>query len=153
MPRIFHAPVWVVGAVTFVCGIVVGRAGVVGAAGAADAPGMTPMIIHASALSAADLPPPSAGSTMQSKVVATADGATVQIQLGTVGKHFHANANEVQYIVQGQGKFWLGDSYKDVGPGDLVIIPKGTAHGGTTTAFKAIAIKTPPQARDDLHPL
>ena len=38
-------------------------------------------------------------------------------------------------------------------PGDLVIIPKGTAHGGTKTdvaPFKAIAIKTPPQAPDDI---
>ena len=41
-----------------------------------------------------------------------------------------------------------------VKPGDLVIIPKGTAHGGTkpdsSTAIKAIAIKTPPQAPDDM---
>ena len=78
---------------------------------------------------------------------------TVQVQLGTVGKHYHASSNEVQYVVEGQGKFWLGDSYKDVGPGDLIIIPKGTPHAGTTTPFKAIAIKTPPQAKDDLHPV
>ncbi|MGY3038356.1 mannose-6-phosphate isomerase-like protein (cupin superfamily) [Bradyrhizobium sp. USDA 4354] len=36
-----------------------------------------------------------------------------------------------------------------VKPGDLVIIPKGTAHGGTkpiSGQVKASAIKTPPQA-------
>jgi mannose-6-phosphate isomerase-like protein (cupin superfamily) len=36
--------------------------------------------------------------------------------------------------------------------GDLVIIPKGTPHGGTKPdgrTLKAIAIKTPPQAPDD----
>ena len=39
-----------------------------------------------------------------------------------------------------------------VKPGDLVIIPKGTPHGGTKPdgrTIKAIAIKTPPQAPDD----
>jgi mannose-6-phosphate isomerase-like protein (cupin superfamily) len=39
-----------------------------------------------------------------------------------------------------------------VKPGDLVIIPKGTPHGGTkpiSGQVKAIAIKTPPQAPDD----
>jgi mannose-6-phosphate isomerase-like protein (cupin superfamily) len=39
-----------------------------------------------------------------------------------------------------------------VKPGDLVVIPKGTAHGGTKPdgrTLKAIAIKTPPQAPDD----
>ena len=38
-------------------------------------------------------------------------------------------------------------------PGDLVIVPKGTAHGGTkpdSGVFKATAIKTPPQAPDDM---
>ena len=37
-------------------------------------------------------------------------------------------------------------------PGDLVVSPKGTAHGGTKPdgrTIKAIAIKTPPQAPDD----
>jgi mannose-6-phosphate isomerase-like protein (cupin superfamily) len=39
-----------------------------------------------------------------------------------------------------------------VKPGDLIVIPKGTAHGGTKPdgrPFKAISIKTPPQAPDD----
>jgi mannose-6-phosphate isomerase-like protein (cupin superfamily) len=111
------------------------------------------MIIHVPALGSGDLPAPAQGGAMQTKVVAAADGATVQVQLGTVGKHYHANANEIQYVVEGQGKFWLGDSYKDVGPGDLIIIPKGTPHAATTTVFKAISVKTPPQARDDIHPL
>ena len=41
-------------------------------------------------------------------------------------------------------------------PGDLIVIPKGTAHGGTKPdgrTFKAIAIKTPPQAAGDTTPL
>ncbi|WP_280983548.1 MULTISPECIES: hypothetical protein [unclassified Bradyrhizobium] len=37
-------------------------------------------------------------------------------------------------------------------PCDLVVIPKGTPHGGTKPngrPIKAIAIKTPPRAQDD----
>jgi quercetin dioxygenase-like cupin family protein len=136
-------------AVAFVAGLAAGQ--IRGAA--ADSPPMTPMIIHVAALTSADLPPAAQAGALQSKVVAAADGATVQVQLGTVGKHFHANANEIQYILQGQGKFWLGDSFKDVGPGDLIIIPKGTAHAATTTPFLAVAIKTPPQEKTDVHPV
>jgi mannose-6-phosphate isomerase-like protein (cupin superfamily) len=46
----------------------------------------------------------------------------------------------------------LGDKEVQVKPGDLVIIPKGTPHGGIKPdgrPFKTIAIKTPPQAPDD----
>ena len=52
----------------------------------------------------------------------------------------------------GTGTIWLGDKEVTVKPGDLVIIPKGTPHGGTkpiSGQVKAIAIKTPPQAPDD----
>jgi mannose-6-phosphate isomerase-like protein (cupin superfamily) len=142
-------PLCVTATIMFAAGLFVGTI----RAAAADSSAWTPLIIHVAALASADLPPPAPGGAMQNKIVAAADGATVQVQLGTVGKHYHATANEIQYVVAGQGKFWLGDSYRDVGPGDLIIIPKGTPHAGTTTPFRAIAIKTPPQAKDDLHPV
>ena len=89
----------------------------------------------------------------RSKMFVKADGATVSIQDGQVPKHLHENANEVQYILEGTGTIWLGDKEVTVKPGDLVVIPKGTPHGGTKTngrAIKSIAIKTPPQAPDDV---
>ena len=52
----------------------------------------------------------------------------------------------------GTGTVWLDDKEVRVKPGDLIVIPKGTAHGGTKPdgrTLKAIAIKTPPQAPDD----
>jgi len=83
-----------------------------------------------------------------------ASALTLSVQAGNVPKHMHPNANEMQYILEGTGTIWLGDKEVKVKPGDLVIIPKGTAHGGTkpdgSTAIKAIAIKTPPQAPDDM---
>ncbi len=83
----------------------------------------------------------------------SADGATVSIQDGNVPKHLHPDANEIQYILEGTGTIWLGDKEVQVKPGDLVIIPHGTPHGGTKPdgrPFKAIAIKTPPQTPDDV---
>ncbi|MGV7218841.1 cupin domain-containing protein [Bradyrhizobium sp. UFLA05-112] len=88
----------------------------------------------------------------RSKMFMAADGATVSIQVGNVPKHLHPNTNEIQYILDGSGTIWLGDKEVTVKPGDLVIIPKGTPHGGTkpiSGQVKAIAIKTPPQAPDD----
>ena len=81
-----------------------------------------------------------------------ADGMTISIQDGNAPKHMHPNANEIQYILEGTGTIWLGDKEVKVKPGDLVVIPKGTPHGGTKPdgrTIKAIAIKTPPQAPDD----
>jgi mannose-6-phosphate isomerase-like protein (cupin superfamily) len=81
------------------------------------------------------------------------DGITIAIQDGNTPKHLHANANEMQYILDGTGTIWLGDKEVRVKPGDLVIIPKGTPHGGSKPdgrTLKAIAIKSPPQAPDDV---
>ena len=92
------------------------------------------------------------GTGMRSKLFVAADGMTISIQDGNVGKHMHPNTNEIQYILDGTGTIWLGDKEVTVKPGDLVIIPKGTPHGGTkpiSGQVKAIAIKTPPQAPDD----
>jgi len=47
---------------------------------------------------------------------------------------------------------WLGNERKDFKPGTLIVIPKGTAHGGsvvTSGPVKAIAIKIPPQPAGD----
>ena len=113
---------------------------------------ITAQIIHTGDLNGDDLGPANAGG-MHSKTFVAVDGATVAIQDGNNAKHLHANANEIQYILDGTGTIWLGDKEVPIKPGDLVIIPKGTAHGGTRTdgaPFKAIAIKTPPQAPDDI---
>jgi len=112
----------------------------------------TPMVIHVAQMTSADFPPKAPTASNQVKMLAVAEGGTVQVQLGPVGKHYHANANEVQYIVDGTGQFWLGDKQVTVGPGDLIIIPKGTAHGMLAN-YKAVGIKSPPQAPDDAHPL
>jgi mannose-6-phosphate isomerase-like protein (cupin superfamily) len=112
-------------------------------------------IIHTQDFSADALGPANAGG-MHSKMFVSADGATIAIQDGNVGKHMHPNTNEIQYILEGTGTIWLGDKEVQVKPGDLVVIPRGTPHGGTKPdgrPLKAIAIKTPPQAPDDVKML
>src|SRR6202000_2032388 len=110
---------------------------------AADA--IIPQIIHTGDFSGDALGPANAGG-MHSKMFMSADGATISIQDGNVGKHRHPNTNEIQYILEGTGTIWLGDKEVQVKPGDLIVIPKGTAHGGTKPdgrPLKAIAIKNP----------
>ena len=112
---------------------------------------ITAQIIHTGEMEG-DALGPANNVGYRSKMLASADGATISIQVGNVPKHMHPNTNEIQYILDGTGTIWLGDKEVRVKPGDLVVIPKGTPHGGTKPdgrTLKAIAIKTPPQAPDD----
>ena len=108
-------------------------------------------VIHTGELEGDALSAPNA-SGLRNKPLVALDGITIAIQDGNTPKHLHSNANEFQYILDGSGTIWLGDKEVPVKPGDLVIIPKGTPHGGTKVTgrtIKAIAIKSPPQAPDD----
>ena len=112
---------------------------------------ITAQVIHVPELTGDALGPASA-TGFRSKTFVSADGATISVQDGNVPRHMHPNTNEIQFILEGTGTVWLGDKEVHVKPGDLIVIPKGTQHGGTKPdgrPFKAIAIKTPPQAPND----
>jgi mannose-6-phosphate isomerase-like protein (cupin superfamily) len=47
---------------------------------------------------------------------------------GETSEHFHPRSEELYYFVAGQGRMRLGDEEADVGAGDCVVIPPGTAH-------------------------
>ena len=113
---------------------------------------ITAQVIHTGELKDDALGQPNAGG-LRSKMFVSADGATISVQNGMVPKHMHPNTNEMQYILEGTGTIWLGEQEVKVKPGDLVVIPKGTPHGGTkpdsgSAPIKAIALKTPPQAAE-----
>ena len=118
---------------------------------------MTPQAIDLAALTPADFAPANpATPALQSKSLFAQDGATGAIQIGTIFKHNHLDANEVQLVIDGSGTEWLGDKQVTLKPGTLLIIPKGTPHGGTVETsgrLKILAIKTPPQDASDIHPL
>ena len=112
---------------------------------------LAPAMIDLMAIKHGDLPTTS-NPEMNTRALVTTDNATVAIQSGNVAKHMHPNTNEIQYIIEGSGAMWLGGERKEFKPGTLIIIPKGTAHGGTIVTsgpVKAIAIKIPPQPKDD----
>lgn len=140
-------------AIAFVAGLGASSAGrfVVSNARATAAP-LAPAMIDLMALKHGDLPT-TPNPEMNSKLLVDTDNATLAIQSGNVAKHIHPNTNEIQYIVEGSGAMWLGDERKEFKPGTLIIIPKGTPHGGTIVTsgpVKAIAIKIPPQPKDDV---
>lgn len=117
----------------------------------AAASALVPMIIDVAALKDADL-----GATplpdLRTKTFVNTPNATIAVQTGNVAKHIHSNTDEIQYIVEGTGTAWLGGERRDVRPGMLLIIPRGTPHAGTEATsgrFKALAIKIPPQDPKD----
>jgi mannose-6-phosphate isomerase-like protein (cupin superfamily) len=117
----------------------------------AAAENITAQVIHTGEMNGEALGLAS-GTGLRSRMFVSADGATISIQDGNTPKHLHPNTNEIQFILEGTGTIWLGDKEVPVKPGDLIVIPKGTPHGGSKPdgrTLKAIAIKTPPQAPDD----
>ncbi len=124
---------------------------VVSSAQAQAAP-LTPVMIDLAALKHADLPT-TPNAEMNARGLVTTDNATIGIQSGNVAKHIHPKTDEIQYIIEGSGAMWLGSERREFKPGTLIVIPKGTPHAGTLVTsgpVKAIAIKIPPQPKDDI---
>jgi mannose-6-phosphate isomerase-like protein (cupin superfamily) len=114
--------------------------------------GLTPMMIDLAAIKHGELPG-TPNPEMNARALVVTENATIGIQSGNVAKHVHPKTDEIQYIIEGSGAMWLGGERKEFKPGTLIIIPKGTAHAGTVVTngpVKAIAIKIPPQPRDDV---
>lgn len=117
----------------------------------AQATELQPLLIDVAALKDADLTG-STGSDIRAKGYVVTEGGSVGVQTGNAPKHHHDKSVEVQYIVEGNGTAWLGDQQVDIHPGMLIVIPKGTNHGGTVPVsgrFKALAMKFPPQQPGD----
>jgi mannose-6-phosphate isomerase-like protein (cupin superfamily) len=43
--------------------------------------------------------------------------------------HDHADQDKFYYVVEGRGRFWIGDERVEAGPGELVWTPAGLLHG------------------------
>jgi mannose-6-phosphate isomerase-like protein (cupin superfamily) len=53
--------------------------------------------------------------------------ATVPPGTATIA-HLHHRAEELYWFTAGRGRLRVGDDEREVGPGDCVVIPPGTAH-------------------------
>ena len=121
----------------------------------AQEPTLEPQVIDLAALRDADIGPviQNAGTLRSKTFVSTPEGA-VSVQVGDAPRHSHQSSIEIQYVVSGSGTFWVGDSPRQVHAGDLIIIPKGTAHGGShanSGELKMLVIKLPPQVKGDVQ--
>ncbi|RAI58298.1 cupin domain-containing protein [Roseicella frigidaeris] len=143
-------------AAAFAAGLLAARLAPPAGAQTAAPPALTPHIVNLAALSEEEIGPLINNTDLRSRGLVVTEHGTVAVQSGNVMKHFHADANEIQYVIAGTGSFWLGDRQVEVKPGDLVVIPKGTVHAGskaTSGRFRVLAIKLPPQRPDDVHPV
>ena len=141
--------------VAFACGYLVAHIDLPHAHAQTPPAALAPLIVNLAAMSDEAIGPqvPNMG-TLRTKGLVNTPSGTIAVQSGNVPKHYHNSADEIQYIISGKGIFWLGDEKREVGPGDLIVIPKGTAHAGSIASsgeFKALAIKLPPQAAGDAH--
>ncbi|GAA7758041.1 MULTISPECIES: cupin domain-containing protein [Cupriavidus] len=141
--------------VAFACGYLVAHIDLPHAHAQTPPAALAPLIVNLAAMSDEAIGPqvPNMG-TLRTKGLVNTPSGTIAVQSGNVPKHYHNSADEIQYIISGKGVFWLGDEKREVGPGDLIVIPKGTAHAGTIASsgeFKSLAIKLPPQAAGDTH--
>ncbi|MBN8714137.1 MAG: cupin domain-containing protein [Xanthomonadales bacterium] len=110
-------------------------------------------VIDLMALGHDDLPA-TGNPQMRARSLVVTDSGTLGIQSGNVAKHRHMHTTEVQYIIAGSGAMWLGNERREFKPGSLIVIPAGTAHGGTLVhegPVKALAIKLPPQPPGDIE--
>ena len=147
-----HLRTAIIGLFAFALGFALARTTLVARA---DAPALQPAAIDLTAITPDSMPTP--GTTtpnLRSKTLVVTDGMTAAVQMGTVAKHYHANANEVQIILQGSGTEWLGDKQVALKPGMMIVIPENTNHAGfvaTGGPFEIVSFKTPPQAPSDVQ--
>ncbi len=153
-----HRPVAVVRAVC-AAAIFAGSAGAFAQASTpAAAPGapapLTPQIVNMGSMTPDEIGPVVAEmGTLRTKTLVTTANGTVGIQMGTVAKHTHTYSDEIQYVMSGTATVWLDNGPQEVRAGDLIVIPHGVVHGTLTTStdFKSMAIKLPPQRAGDTH--
>lgn len=43
--------------------------------------------------------------------------------------HHHPTREEIIYVISGKAEQWCGETHRILGPGEMVLIPKGEVHG------------------------
>ncbi|MAZ36528.1 MAG: hypothetical protein CL842_03655 [Crocinitomicaceae bacterium] len=64
----------------------------------------------------------------------------------SVKPHYHAEHTELVYVLEGKGRFFIGDTSYLIKPGDYLRIPQGKIHSfknNTENEVKVISIQTP----------
>src|SRR5438045_5727239 len=65
--------------------------------------------------------------------------------------HTHPTREEIIYVLSGRAEQWVGQEHRILGPGEMVLIPKGEVHG-TYNPFRErlvfLAILSPAKAAE-----
>ncbi len=80
--------------------------------------------------------PPLPGTSRRLLPLARSSTAAVfvlRLAPGTLAPHRHPHADELVQVVSGHGRMQLGGETREVGPGDLVVIPRGVVHAVEVT--------------------
>ena len=97
-------------------------------------------VVRSDSLTYAELPgrqsadpvPPDLGSNYSVRVV--------RVPPGPRTPHRHPHSDEVTYVVSGHGTAWEGDTSTAVGPGDLIVVPRGTPHATVATGHADLVL-------------
>ena len=71
-------------------------------------------------------------------------------------RHNHPNAEEMLYVVRGEGEQEIADETRSITAGDMLYIPEGVYHGTINTGWEPlvlIAVYAPPGPEDILRDL
>jgi quercetin dioxygenase-like cupin family protein len=63
--------------------------------------------------------------------------------------HVHADQDKICYVVEGQGRFTVGDRDETLEAGQAIVAPAGTSHGITNSGdgrLVVLVVVTPPPA-------
>ena len=58
----------------------------------------------------------------------------------TQSVHAHEGADKFYFVLEGSGRFTVGEEQRDAGAGSLVVAPSGTLHGVTNIADERLSI-------------
>ena len=58
----------------------------------------------------------------------------------TQAVHAHEGADKFYLVLQGEGKFTVGDEEKNVGAGTVIVAPSGIPHGVTNVADERLSV-------------
>ena len=68
---------------------------------------------------------------------------------GTTSLHIHDQGDELFYVVSGRGTATLGNQTEEIGPGDVIFVPRGAAHAvsnpSNDEALKVIFLMDSPE--------
>lgn len=80
----------------------------------------------------------------------------VRIAPGPRTPHVHPRSAEVAFVVEGTGTAWEGDEPTEVGPGDLLVVPRGVPHATVATGpgdLVLVCFFPHPDLSENLHEL